>query len=61
MILSIMERFNYPSIAAVRQESVELIQMIKLVDGWGYKRVERETAQKDNEDLEQEMANIKRR
>lgn len=40
-ILGIMERFNYPSLKALRKESAELFQLLE-IESYGYKRDEKE-------------------
>jgi hypothetical protein len=36
-----MERFNYPSLAAARAESAEILQLLEY-ESWGYKKDEEE-------------------
>jgi hypothetical protein len=47
-----MERFNYPSLKAVRKESAELFQLLE-IESYGYKRDEKEKMQEQEAEIAQ--------
>lgn len=51
ILLGIMERFNYPNLAAVRAESAELIQLLEY-ESWGFKKDEEEKLANEQARLE---------
>lgn len=49
-----MERFNYPSLAAARAESAEILQLLEF-ESWGYKKDEAEQLEEqrlEHEDMQ---------
>lgn len=46
-----MERFNYPSLAAARAESAEILQLLEY-ESWGHKRDEQERLEEEQEKLD---------
>lgn len=41
ILLGIMERFSYPSLAAARAEGAEILQLLEY-ESWGFKKDEKE-------------------
>lgn len=54
MLLGLLERFNYPSLAALRSESTEILELLH-AESYGYKRDEKERMER----LEQEIAELR--
>ena len=54
MLLGLLERFNYPSLAALRSESTEILELLH-AESYGYKRDEKERMER----LEAEIAELR--
>jgi hypothetical protein len=50
-----MERFNYPSLAALRRESVELLYLLEC-ESYGEKRIQRDELERRQAEIESRMA-----
>ena len=42
-----MDRFSYPSLAAARRESAEILQLLEY-ESWGYKKDEQEKLEEEH-------------
>lgn len=55
MLLGLMERFNYPSLAALRRESAELLLLVER-ESYGEKRIQRAELEEQQEELRTRLA-----
>ena len=57
LILGLMERFNYQSIAAVMAEEAELLYLLEC-ESWGYKLDEKEKLAQQEAELQQHRSEV---
>jgi hypothetical protein len=52
-----MERFSYPSLAALKAESIELLELIE-AESYGYKRDQKEEMDEQIAELERKKSEV---